>query len=60
MVIIVTSVFHAGNKNYQKIFLDECLYNLLVLKHDRINMSESININKTNGSLECIAGTFSR
>ena len=26
MIIVVTSVFHEGNKYYQQVFLDECLY----------------------------------
>ena len=32
---------------------DECLYELLMLEYDRIDISEGIDINKTNASKEC-------
>ena len=28
MIIVVTSVFHKGNKHYPQVFLEECLYKL--------------------------------
>ena len=28
MIIVVTSVFHEGNKHYPQVFLEECLYKL--------------------------------
>ena len=28
MIIILKAVFHENNKNYPKVFLDECLYKL--------------------------------
>ena len=54
MIIFVRSIFHEGIKYYPQVFLDECLYKLQILEHDRIDVSEGINVNKTNGSLECI------
>ena len=32
---------------------DECLYELLMLEYERIDISEGIYINKTNASKEC-------
>ena len=28
LIVVVRSVFHEGNKYYQEVFLDECLYKL--------------------------------
>ena len=45
------------------VFLNECLYKLQELEYDRIDMSEGIDVNKTNSLRECIFainGTFSR
>ena len=54
MIIVIRSVFHEGNKYCSKAFLDGCLYKLLMLEFDRINVSKGIDINKTNGLRECI------
>ena len=32
MVIVVRAVFHENNKYYPQVFLDECLYNLQIIK----------------------------
>ena len=37
------------------ICLDECLYKLWMLEYDRIDISEEIDINKTNALKECNA-----
>ena len=50
LTVIVRSVFEEDGKFYSQ-FLDECLYEL---KHDRIDISEWIDINKTEVSKECI------
>lgn len=31
MIIVVTSVFHKGNKHYPQVFLEECLYKLWII-----------------------------
>ena len=35
------------------LFLHECLYELQTLEHDRVDLSEGTDINKTNASKEC-------
>ena len=54
MMIFVTSVFIVGNKNYPQMFLDARLYKLVerAFEYDRIDDSEGIDINKTDGSHE--------
>ena len=54
MVIVVRSVFDEVNKCYLEVFLDECLYNIYMLEYDRIDISEVIHVNKTNGLRGCI------
>ena len=54
MIIIVISVSYEGNKYYPQVFLDECLYKLLMLKYDRIDVSKGIDVNKTNELCRCI------
>ena len=41
-----TSIIH-------KFFSYECFYELYMLEYDRIDISEGIDINKTNASKEC-------
>ena len=52
MTIVVRSVFQEDNKYYPQVFLDECLCELQMLKYDRTDTSERIDINKTNASKE--------
>ena len=53
LTVIVRSVFKEDGKCYLQVFLDECLYESQMLKYDRIDISEGIDINKTNASKEC-------
>ena len=53
LTIIVRSVLKEDGKCYPQVFLDECLYELSTLEYDRIDISEGIEINKTNASKEC-------
>ena len=39
--------------NYPQVFLDEYLYELQMLEYDRIDVSQGIDVNKTNASKEC-------
>ena len=48
MIIVVRSVFHEDSKYYQQFFFFQMLY------FDRIDSSESIDVNKTMASKECI------
>ena len=41
MIIVVRSVFHEGKKYYQQVFLDESLYQLQMIKYDRINLNKT-------------------
>ena len=52
LTIVVSSVFQENGKYYPQVFLDECLYELQMLEYDRIDISEGIDINKTNTSKE--------
>ena len=53
MIIVIRSVFQEHGKFYPKVFLGKCLYKLLMLEHNRIDVSEEIDINKTNVLKEC-------
>ena len=53
LAIVVTSVFEEDGKFYPQIFLDECLHKLLMLKYDKIDITDEVDINKANGSKEC-------
>ena len=53
LTVIVRSVFKEVGKYYPEVFLDECLYEVLILEYDRIDISEGIDIKKTNASREC-------
>ena len=53
LTVIVRSVFQGNGKYYLQVSLDECLYELQMLEYDRIDISEGIDINKTNASKEC-------
>ena len=54
MIIVVRSAFHEGNIYYPQVFLDACLYKLSMLEYDRIDVSEGIDVNKTNNLCKCI------
>ena len=54
MAIVVRAVFHEANNYYPQVFLDECLYKLLMLEYNRIGVSEGIDVNKTAGLLACV------
>ena len=53
LTVIGRSAFEEDGKYYPQIFLDESFYKLSMLEHDRIDISEGIDINKTNASNEC-------
>ena len=53
LTIIIRSVFEENGKYYPQVFLDEYLYEVYMLEYDRIDISEGIDINKTNASKEC-------
>ena len=50
MTIVVKSVFEEDGEYYLQVYLDECLYDLKMLQYNRIDISEGIDINKTNAS----------
>ena len=50
MAIVVKSVFEEDGEYYLQVYLDECLYDLKMLQYNRIDISEGIDINKTNAS----------
>ena len=53
LTTVVTFVFEEDGKFYPQIFLDECLHKLLMLKYDKIDITDGIDINKANESKEC-------
>ena len=46
-------LFFKKAKYYPQVFLDECLCELKMLEYDWIDVSEGIDVNKTNTSKEC-------
>ena len=50
MTIVVKSVFEEDGEYYLQVYLGECLYDLKMLQYNRIDISEGIDINKTNAS----------
>ena len=53
LTVIVRSVFEEDGKYYSQVFLGECLYEVQMPEYDRIDISERIDISKTNASKEC-------
>ena len=56
MTITIRSIFKEGGKLYPQDFLDDALYELHIqkmLEYERIDISEGIDINKTNLSKKC-------
>ena len=53
LTIIVRSIFLEDGKHYPQIFLNDYLYDVKILEYDRINISEGIDINKTNAFKDC-------
>ena len=53
LTVIMRSVFEENGKYYSKVFFDEILYELWRLEYDKIDISEEIDIDKTNASKEC-------
>ena len=53
LIIVVRSVFKEGGKYYSHVFVDDTLYKVRMLEYDRFDISERIDINKTNASNEC-------
>ena len=53
VTIVIRSVFEEDVKYYLQAFLQDCCMNYKMLKYDRINISEGIDINKKNASGEC-------
>ena len=57
--IFVRCIFEEDGKFYPQLYLDDCLYelrftsNTWMLEYDRIDISEGIDVNKTNASKEC-------
>ena len=45
MLIVISSVFHEGNKYYPHIFLDEGISDIKLLYYDRADVSEGIDVN---------------
>ena len=52
MTIIIRSFFEEDGRYYPQVFLEQCLYELWMLEHDRIDISEGIDVQKTNASKE--------
>ena len=54
MTIIIRSIFSKNGKFYPQLFLYEALYEFIkMLRYQKIDISERIDINKTNASKEC-------
>ena len=54
LTIIVSCIFKEDIKFYLQLYLDDCLYDLkTMMKLDRIEDSEGIDLNRTDKSKEC-------
>ena len=53
LTVIVISIFKVDGKYYPQVFLDVCLSEVKILEYDRTDISEGIDIKKTNPSKEC-------
>ena len=56
VTIVVRDIFYENNKYCPHFFLDECLYQLQIIKmlhYDSIDISEGNDVNKTSESKEC-------
>ena len=53
LIVIVISIFKSDGKYYPQVFLDVCLSEAKILEYDRTDISEGIDIKKTNPSKEC-------
>ena len=54
LTITVRCIFEEHSEFYRQLSLDDCLYELqATYKCDRIDISEGIDLNKTNASKEC-------
>ena len=56
MVITIRFVFEEDGKLYPQVFLDDTLYKLNIeeiLEYEKIDISERVDVNKTNLSKEC-------
>ena len=60
MAIGIRSVFEEDGKLYPQVFLDDTLYesNIKMLEYERIDISEGIDVNKTNLSKNVIFVTI--
>ena len=55
LTVIIRCVFQKGKELDPSVYLDECLYkSLYMLKYNRIDISEAIEINNINNSKECM------
>ena len=52
MTIVIRSIFQEDGEYYPQIFIDECFCELQILEYYRIDLSEGIDVNKTNASKE--------
>ena len=54
LAIIIRNVFEKGSRYYPQIILGDCLYEIKMLEYNRIDISEEIDVNKSNyKSKEC-------
>ena len=53
MTITIRSVFEEDSNFYPQLFLDDTFYELNMLEYEKIDISEGIDVNKTNLSKEC-------
>ena len=55
MTVTIRCVISEDNKLYPQVFLNEALYSLQkMLKYDKIDITEGIDVDKTNKSRECM------
>ena len=53
LTIIIRSIFEKNGKYYPQISLDDTLYDVQMFEYERIDVSEGIDVNKSDESKEC-------
>ena len=53
MSTIIVRIIFEGGKFYLQLYLDNCLYEVYILEYNKTDISEEIDVNKTNASKVC-------
>ena len=54
LLIVIRCVVQTDNKLEPQVYLDECLYGIKTLEYEKIDISDGIDVNKSDKSKECM------